>query len=181
MEDVVGCDAILARTASFPREVIEAESKLKIIARHGVGYNNIDIKAAEENGVYVTNTPDANADTVAEHTIGLLIAIAKNLVKVDKALREGNFNIRDKVRGSDIAGKTLSIIGLGRIGKIVAQKAMYGLDMNVIAYDPFIHKDEIDQKIRLCNWEEVFCKADFISLHLPATESTKKIISKKGI
>lgn len=179
-KDVEDCDAILARTAPFPKEVLEAGKKLKVIGRHGVGVDNIDCNAAEEMGIYVTNAPESNASSVAEHAIGFIVCCARNMVRNDKAFRAGDFEIRNRLKGFDLAGKTLSIIGLGRIGKMVAKKAMYGLDMKVIAYDPYVKKEDIDNEIDLTdNWEYAFKNADFVTLHLPALESTKGIVGKK--
>jgi D-3-phosphoglycerate dehydrogenase len=179
IEDVVDCDAILARTQPFSKQVIEAGKKLKIIARHGVGYNNVDIDFAAQNGIYVTNAPESNAGSVAEHAILLILAIARHLVKMDSSLRSGDFAIRNRQRGNDLAGKTLAIIGLGRIGKITARKAFYGLDMKIVAYDPYINQDDVEDYIEFIGWEDAFKRADFVSLHLPANEKTRKIVSKK--
>ncbi|MBZ4646216.1 MAG: D-3-phosphoglycerate dehydrogenase / 2-oxoglutarate reductase [Petroclostridium sp.] len=179
-KDVEDCDAILARTAPFPAEVLKAGKKLKVIARHGVGVDNIDVKTAEELGIYVTNAPLSNANSVAEHTIGLIIACARNMVRVDKEFRNGNFEIRNQLKGMDIEGKILGLVGLGRIGTMVAKKAALGLGMKVIGYDPYITQDKVAPEIELINdWEYIFKNADFVSLHMPATEKTKGIVGKK--
>jgi D-3-phosphoglycerate dehydrogenase len=178
--DVVDCDAILARTAPFPKEVIEAGPKLKVIGRHGVGVDNIDVKTATERGVYVTYAPESNASSVAEYAIGMIIALARNFLSGDKATRSGDWEFRNKVKGSDLAGKTLGLVGAGRVGSLVAKKAVYGLDMNVIVYDPYIKelKGVPEAKI-VTDLESVFKTADFISLHLPATPETKGLVGKK--
>ncbi|MDK2800995.1 MAG: D-3-phosphoglycerate dehydrogenase / 2-oxoglutarate reductase [Clostridiales bacterium] len=179
-KDVEDCDAILARTAPFPAEVIEAGKKLKVIARHGVGVDNIDVKRATELGIWVTNAPESNANSVAEHTIGLIIACARNMVRCDKEFRNGNFEIRNQLKGFDLAGKTLAVVGTGRIGSMVAKKATLGLDMKVIGYDPYVTQDKVIPEIELVNdWEYIFKNADFISLHMPATSKTKGIVGAK--
>lgn len=179
-KDVEDCDAILARTAPFPAEVLRAGKKLKVIGRHGVGVDNIDCKVAEELGIWVTYAPLSNANSVAEHTIGFIIASARNMMRCDKEYRNGNFEIRNQLNGFDLEGKTLGLIGVGKIGTMVAKKATLGLDMKVIGYDPYLTQDKVIPEIDLVNdWEYIFKNADFISLHLPATEETKGIVGKK--
>ncbi|MDF2522464.1 MAG: Phosphoglycerate dehydrogenase [Clostridiales bacterium] len=178
-KDVEDCDAILARTAQYPAEVFKAGKKLKVIARHGVGVDNFDVDAATELGIYVCYAPLSNGLSVAEHTITLILALAKNLVKVDKEFRNGDFEIRNRLKGMDVEGKTLGLVGLGRIGTMVAKKAALGLGMKVIGYDPFITKDKVSPEIELVGWDEVFKNSDLVSLHLPATKETKGSVSAK--
>lgn len=179
-EEVKDCDAILARTAPFPEEVIRAGKKLKVIARHGVGVNNIDVKTATELGIYVTFAPLSNMNTVAEHTLGLMITIAKHIVRVDKELRGGNFESRNQLTGVDMEGKTLGLIGLGKIGSLVGKKAALGLDMKVIGYDPYLTQDKVIPEIKLVNdWDFIFKNSDFISLHFPVTKETEGIVGEK--
>ncbi len=179
IEDVKDCDAIIARTAAYPREVMEASKKLKVIGRHGVGVDNVDVQAATELGIYVTNALLSNACSVAEQAIGLIIASAKKMIRCDKALRNGNFEIRNQIQGIELQGKTLGLIGLGRIGAIVAKKAALGLDMKVMAYDPFVNQEDIISEIELVRTRDsVFKNADFVSLHLPVTDKTRKSIGK---
>lgn len=178
--DVVDCDAILARTATFPAKVFEAGKKLKIISRHGVGYDNVDVAKATELGIWVTFAPESNANTVAEHTIGCVLALARNFIPLDRETRAGNFAIRDKLFGSDLAGKTLGIVGLGKIGQRVALKASRGLEMKVFGYDPFLKSEEISEFAASAkSMEEVFSTADFVTLHIPGGASTKGIVGKK--
>ncbi|WHH57625.1 hydroxyacid dehydrogenase [Petroclostridium sp. X23] len=179
-QDVVDCDAILARTAPFPAEVLEAGKNLKVIGRHGIGVDNIDVARAEELGIWVTNAPLSNANSVAEHTITLILASARNLAYIDKVFRNGDFEIRNRLKGMDLDGKTLGLVGLGRIGTMVAKKAALGLGMKVIGYDPYITKDKVAPEIEFVdNMETIFKNADFVSLHMPATKETKGSIGKK--
>jgi D-3-phosphoglycerate dehydrogenase len=180
-EEVRDCHAILARMASFPREVLEAGRMLKVISRHGVGTDNIDVEAATELGIYVTNAPQSNASSVAEHTIGLIIATARNLVRCNVAMRRGNFEIRNQIPGSDIGGKILGLIGIGRIGKLVARKATLGLDMKVVGYDPFIDSTAAPEVEFVDSIDDLLQQADFVSLHLPANESTIGLIGKNKL
>ncbi len=172
--EVADCDAILARTAPFPAEVLEAGKKLKVIGRHGVGVDNIDVAKATELGIRVTYTPEANANTVAEMAVGFIIASGRNLVVMDAATRSSDFSIRNRMKGQDLAGKTLSVIGLGRIGRLVAKKAMYGLDMKVLAYDPYVTADTAPEGVEITSsWDEAFSRGDFVTLHIPSTPETK--------
>ncbi|MDF2522872.1 MAG: phosphoglycerate dehydrogenase, partial [Clostridiales bacterium] len=180
IKDVEDCDAVLVRTAPFTKEVLSAGKKLKIIARHGVGYDNVDVKAAAELGIWATNAPMSNANAVAEHTIGLIIACAKNYTRCERAFRNGNFEIRNQLNGYDLEGKTLGIIGVGRIGSMVAKKAALGLGMKVIGYDPYMTPSKVIPEVEMVkDWESVFENADFVTLHIPAVEETKGIVGKK--
>jgi D-3-phosphoglycerate dehydrogenase len=180
MKEVQDCDAILARTVLLSAEVLKVGKRLKVISRHGVGVDNIDLKTATELGIYVTIAPEANANSVAEQTIGLIIAAAKNFYKCGDELRKGNFEIRDRLPGVDLEKKILGIIGLGRIGRIVARKAAFGLDMKIIAHDPFIDRISFSPEIeQIDSWEDVFRKGDFITLHLPLTPDTRGIVGRK--
>jgi D-3-phosphoglycerate dehydrogenase len=179
-KDVTDCDAILARTAAFPAKVLEAGKRLKVIARHGVGVDNIDVPRATELGIWVTFTPEANANTVAEHTIGCLLTLARNFIQLDRETRAGNWEIRDKLLGTDLSGKVLGIVGLGKIGRRVAQKASHGLDMKVVGYDPFLKPEQFGElAIPAKTWEEIFTASDFITLHMPGTEATRDLVGKK--
>lgn len=175
--EVVDCDAILARTALYPKEVIAAGKKLKVIGRHGIGVDNIDVKYCEENGIYVTYAPNSNANSVAEHTMFLMLCCARNAMLIDSEFRGGNFDIRNKAKGMDLEGKTLGLIGIGRIGTMVTKKAIHGFDMKVVGYDPYLKPENAPEGITLLDSKEaVFQQADFVSLHTPATPETKKSV-----
>jgi len=179
-EDVADCDAILARTAPFPREVIEAGKQLKVIARHGVGCDNIDVAACTERGIHVTYAPESNANSVAEYTLGMIIALARYVLPGDKATRAGQWEMRNKFPAVDLEGKTLGLIGAGRIGSLVAKKAFFGLDMKILAYDPYVKEIKgVPEASVSADIDSVFSQADFISLHLPAMAETKGMIGKK--
>jgi D-3-phosphoglycerate dehydrogenase len=177
-DEVRDCHAILARTARYPAEVLRAGKSLRVIGRHGVGVDNIDVEVATQLGIYVTNAPESNAGSVAEHTIGLIIAVARHFVQCDSDLRRGNFEIRNQILGNDIEGKVLGLIGVGRIGRLVARKAATGLSMKVIGYDPFIDPDLVPDVEFVESMEDVLKNADFVSLHLPANEKTIGLIDK---
>lgn len=120
--DVEDCDAMLLRTANVTGAVLRAGKKLRIVARHGAGYNNVDINTATELGIWVTNTPDATTGSVAEFTVGAMIAAGKRFVELRDALKQGDFGYKNKHMGTDLVGKRLGIIGIGKIGIEVAKK-----------------------------------------------------------
>ncbi|GED16019.1 hydroxyacid dehydrogenase [Aneurinibacillus migulanus] len=180
MEEINDCDAVLTRSnAMINRKVIQAGKKLKIIAKYGVGLDNIDIEEATQQGIYVTNTPQANANAVAEHVLALMFCLSKNLLLVDRELRTGNFAIRNQLYSMNLGGKTLGIIGLGRIGRLLADKARQGLGMKVVGYDPYVDATSNLSLEIVTDVEWLFKNADVISLHLPLTETTKGIIGKR--
>lgn len=176
INDVKDCDAVLTRSnAMIDADVIKAGKNLKVISKYGVGLNNINVDVATERGIYVTNTPQANANIVAEHVIALLLSLSKKIRIMDKELRKGNFGIRNTEYSVDLKGKTLGILGLGRTGRLVAEKAAKGFQMNVIGYDPYA--EDVPSTIKLVNsLERVLQTSDFISLNLPLMESTRHII-----
>ena len=175
------CDAILARTADFNQVVLEKGIKLKIVARHGAGLDNIDLDYAREKGIVITNTPGANSNSVAEHTIALMLACAKNIPYFDKITREGDWVKRDTEKTIDVSVKTLGLIGFGRISGLVAKKAALGFDMNVLVYRT--HRDtplpEYIQEAE--NMEEVLSQSDFVSFHMPLRPDTENIINKETL
>ncbi|MDI6725348.1 MAG: hydroxyacid dehydrogenase [Smithellaceae bacterium] len=178
--DVAGCDAILARTANFPARVIEAGDRLKVISRHGIGTDNIDVAKATQRGIWVTYAPESNANTVAEYTIGCLLALARQFIRADRETRGGNWEIRNKLPGSDLEGQVLGIVGLGRIGRRVARKAALGLDMLVLGYDPFLNPEQFPDQVRpVAKIEELLSTADFVTIHIPATETSKGSFGRK--
>jgi len=178
--DVLDCDAILARTAPYTAKVIDAGNKLKVISRHGVGYDNIDVARATELGIWVTFAPESLSNTVAEHVIGCTLTLARNFMQLDREMRAGNWGIRDKLLGTDLAGKALGIVGLGRIGRRVAQKASQGLDMKVIGYDPFLKQEQVAEfATPVMSMDDVFSVADFVTLHIPGGPSNRGVIGKK--
>lgn len=178
--DAADCDAILIRTALIPASVLEAGKKLRVVSRHGVGTDNIDVVKATELGIWVTFAPESNANTVAEHTIGVLIALARHFLSADRAVREGDWGIRDRLTGSDLAGRVLGIVGLGKIGRRVAKKAALGLEMQVMGYDPYLKPGEFPEHvIPVTNRDDIFAASDFVTLHLPATASTKGSVGER--
>lgn len=174
------CDAVLARTEKLSAAFLASCKQLKVIGRHGVGVNNIDLDAVKELGIKITVTPEANGNTVAEHAMMLIASLAKNTLFFDKAVRNGNFEYRNKYFVSDLKDKTLGIIGVGKIGRLLAKKAVYGFEMRAMGYDPFVLADKFEEHIAFApDIETILRKCDFVSLHLPATKDTMKIIGEK--
>jgi len=177
--EIKGVEGVIVRTAPFTREIIEAADSLKVIARHGVGVDNIDIQAATEKGILVLNTPDANAVSVAEHTITAIGALAKRLMYMDRATREGNWEARNEYKAIDLDGKVLGLVGLGRIGTLVAKKASAAFNMKVIAYDPYVSRQVAEENgITLYDdLDRIFREADVVSLHTPLTAETRGLVN----
>jgi D-3-phosphoglycerate dehydrogenase len=168
------CDAILVRTAKITAKVIDANVRLKAIGRHGIGVENIDVNYAEKKGIWVTNGPASNNNSVAEAVIMLMLMCARNIYAVETTFRgDGDFDVRNRFHGYDLEGKTLGLIGLGKIGTLTARKATHGFGMKVIGYDMFVPQEKVDTCVEFINnREEVFREADFLSIHIPAMPST---------
>jgi len=179
--EIRDCDALLARLAPVPAAVLEAAPRLKVVSRHGVGFDNVDVERATALGIWVTYAPESNADTVAEHTLALMLALAKNLVPYDRELRRGVFRVRSRLFGTDLAGKRLGVAGLGRIGRRVAAKAA-GLGMEVVACTRSLPGGGLPAGVsRLCGWEQLFRTADFVSLHLPLSPKTEGCVGTREL
>ena len=163
----------IAGTEPITARVIQASPHLKVIAKHGVGVDNIDLAVARDRGIVVTNTPGANTEAVAELTIGLMLALARRIVRADRHLRAGSWK---PIAGVELAGKTLGLIGLGRIARVVVRR-LAGFEMNVIAYDPVRDEDFARQwRVRYCPLDDALRQADFVSLHAPRTDATHGLI-----
>lgn len=173
--------AIIVRSATkVTREVIGNADNLKVIARAGVGLDNIDLDAAKEKGIKVVNTPGGTTISVAELTFGLMLASTRNITRADASLKEKKWE-KKKLGGFELYGKTLGIIGLGRIGREVAKRAK-GFGMKVVAYDPYVKKEEIpDIDVELVSMDDILKNSDFITLHIPAIPQTRHIISEAEI
>ena len=161
-------------------QIIESGKNLRVIGRAGIGVDNIDVAAATRKGIVVVNAPTGNTVSAAEHTIALILALARNIPKANAQLKSGLWQ-RSKLMGTEIRNKTLGIIGLGNVGSEVAKRAQ-GFEMRVIAYDPFISAHYAKtRKIDLVPLEELFQEADFITLHTPLTQATRNLIGAEEI
>jgi D-3-phosphoglycerate dehydrogenase / 2-oxoglutarate reductase len=167
-------DAIVVRSATkLTAELIELATNLKVIGRAGVGVDNVDVEAATRRGIVVANAPESNVVSAAEHTIGLLVALARNIPQAHAALKQGRWE-RKAYGGIELDGKTLGVLGFGRIGQQVARKAA-GLGMRVVAYDPFVSAERFRELgvERLETPDDVYGVADFLTVHLPLTPETR--------
>ena len=175
---IQNCDGLSIRTAKLPGEIIDLGKKLKVISRHGVGYDNVDLAAIKKNKITLTITATANAVAVAEHVMFMLLNICKRKSMYDDAVKNGKFNDRNKLpKTIELWGKNILIAGFGRIGQALIKRCL-GFEMNVFVYDPFITEEKIKSfgGIKVDNLENSLSKIDMISLHLPLTNETKNLI-----
>ncbi len=170
--------AILLRTSPLSGADLRAAPNLRIIARHGVGTDNIDVEAATNQGIMVTNTPGANARSVAEHAFALLLAVSRNVVLADKAVRAGRFSERDGLAGFELADLRLGILGMGRIGTHVAEIASKGFGMEVFGHDPNLDPEAIHLRGAepIEDLRELLTVSDVLSVHVPLIPATADLI-----
>jgi D-3-phosphoglycerate dehydrogenase len=181
-EALADADGIIIRSGTrLTAEVLEGQSRLKAIARAGVGVDNIDVPAASHQGIVVMNTPGGNTISTAEHTVALLLALSRNVAPADASLKAGRWD-RTKFTGSQLEGKTIGIIGLGRVGQGVAQRAR-GFEMTVLGFDPFLSAEKalelgIESVARL---DDLWGRCDYITLHTPLTPETRNLVGRAAI
>ena len=173
-------DGLAVRSASKPNaEILEAATNMKVIGRAGIGVDNIDINAASAKGIVVMNTPFGNSITTAEHAIALMFALARDIPEASASTHAGKWE-KSRFMGVELTAKTLGIIGCGNIGAIVADRAL-GLKMKVIAYDPYLTEERAaDLGVEKVELDELFPRADFISLHTPMTDATRGIVNAEA-
>jgi len=172
-------DAIIIRArGSVSKALMDSASRLKAVGRHGVGLENVDLTAARERGITVVYTPAANAQSVAEHFVGLTLMLAKNLRLGDMGLRAGSWNARYELIGRELYGKTLGVAGFGRIGKLTARTCRNGFGMSVLYYD-VISFPEAEEELcaKRVDLKDLFKEADFISINMPLLPQTRGIIN----
>jgi D-3-phosphoglycerate dehydrogenase len=183
-----GCQGLVVRSETkVTADVMDGAGELRVIGRAGVGVDNIDVAAATARGIVVMNAPDGNTITTAEHTIALLIALARNVPQANSSLKSGKW-ARKGFIGVELQGKTLGIVGLGRIGKTVSARAR-AFGMNIVAFDPFVAPEQArDLEIEVASLDDVFARADFLTVHTPLTAETRGIVGaaafarmKKGV
>ncbi|MEM2300073.1 MAG: hydroxyacid dehydrogenase [Candidatus Hadarchaeales archaeon] len=181
LERVKDADILVVRSATkVTKEVIEAGKKLKIIARAGVGLDNIDVAAARERGIIVVNAPEAPSVAVAELTIGLMLAIVRKIPAADLSMKSGKWE-KKAMMGRELRGKTLGIIGTGNIGKEVAKRAK-AFGMNLLFYD-VVRDENFAKEVggKYVELEELLRNSDFVSIHVPLTEETRRMIGEREI
>jgi len=180
LEDIRDANGILVRAAKITRDVIAAAEKLEVVSRHGVGYDAVDVAALTERGIPLTITPGANAVSVAEHAMFQMLALAKRCAAHDGDVREGRFaQGRVAMRATDVQGKTLLIVGFGRIGSLVAPRAL-GFGMRVLACDPYIEQGVIEAAgcTPVADFRSVLPEVDVLSVHTPLTGETRRMIGE---
>ena len=180
-ETIDGFDGLAIRSATkVTAKILDKAKSLKVIGRAGIGVDNVDIPAATARGIIVMNTPFGNSITTAEHAITLMLALARQIPEADASTRAGKWE-KNKFLGVEIFGKTLGIIGCGNIGSIVADRAI-GLKMKVIAYDPYLSAERaLDLGVEKVELDELWRRADFITLHTPLTDKTRNIINAESL
>ena len=178
---IADADALLVRMPVTP-EAIRAGRKLRVVARHGVGLDYIPVQTCTELGIPVVYTPDANTESVAEHVLGTMIALAHQIGRADRGVRDGRWNVRDGLLGIDIRGRTMGIVGMGRIGTRVAEICRGAFSMNVLGCDRYLEDSTISSRgAEPVALEELLSKSDFITLHVPATEENRHLINARAL
>src|SRR6187431_261312 len=174
-------DGLAIRSATkVTAKLLERAAKLKVIGRAGIGVDNVEIPAATAKGMIVMNTPFGNSITTAEHAITLMLALAREIPQADASTQAGKWE-KNRFMGVEITGKTLGVIGCDNIGAIVADRAL-GLRMKVIAFDPFLSQERaVDLGVEKVELDELFRRADFITLHTPLTDKTRNIVNAGAI
>ncbi|PPK64315.1 phosphoglycerate dehydrogenase [Actinokineospora auranticolor] len=178
---VAGADALLVRSATqVDAEVLKATDTLKVVARAGVGLDNVDVPAATDRGVMVVNAPTSNIVSAAEHAVALLLATARQIPAAHATLQDGEWK-RSKFSGVELLGKTVGVVGLGKIGQLFAQR-LAGFGTTLIAYDPYASAARAAQLgIELVELDELLARADVISVHLPKTPETKGLLNAEAL
>jgi D-3-phosphoglycerate dehydrogenase len=179
--EIADADALLVRSKTKVNpELLALAKKLRYVGRAGVGVETIDVPATSKKGIVVANVPGGNTISAAEHTFALMLAVSRNIPQADAVMKQGGWS-RDKFVGAELMGKTLGLIGFGRIGKEVAKRAI-AFDMQVIAYDPFVTAEHMQSfGVKYDTVENVLKQADYISLHIPSNDQTKKIINAESL
>lgn len=170
------CDGVIVGVEKVGKEIINLlyASECKLIAKHGTGVDNIDIKAAKSKSIFVTNAPGANTDAVADLSIGLMLSLARKIPYANNIVKSGGW---PQIIGYELRGKTLGLVGTGKVGKEVAKRAQYGFKMKVLAYDIFEDKEWTDNNIEYTSLENIFIEGDFVSIHIPLTKDSNGLVN----
>lgn len=182
LKEIIGqYDGLAVRSETkVTAEIIAAAANLKIIGRAGIGLDNVDIPAASQRGIVVMNAPEGNTITTAEHAVAMMMALSRNIPQATASLKEGKWE-KKKLQGRELFNKTLGLIGAGHIGSIVADRAK-GMKMNVIVYDPYLKQEMIERlELEPVSLDELFKRADYITIHTPKTKETTNLINARTI
>jgi len=176
-ETLPGFEVLVIRSAtSVTAPALELADALAVVGRAGIGVDNIDVSACTQRGIAVMNTPEANTVTTAEHAVALLMSLARKIPAADASLRAGKWD-KSKFTGVELHGKQLGVVGLGRIGRIAAEKCR-GLGMTVAAYDPFITQAHAPDGVRMLSLDELLASSDFVTVHVPLTDDTRHLLNR---
>lgn len=180
LDDIDRYDAVIVRVAELDAAVIDRADRLRIIAKHGAGLDNVDIEAASERGIVVCNTPGANSRSVAEHALSLLFALRRNHRSADRHVRGGGWD-RGAYTGRELTGNTLGLFGFGAIARETADLA-HGIGQEVLVYDPYVPDDDVPTRVeRVTEFRELFVRADAVSIHAPLTPETEHAVSTEEL
>jgi D-3-phosphoglycerate dehydrogenase / 2-oxoglutarate reductase len=182
--EIVGADGLIIRTGGVvDAALLDKGDKLKVVGRHGVGYDQIDVDAATARGIQVVYTPGANTQSVAEHVFALMIGLSRHFPRMMAGLDAGNYHVRTSMTGREIAGKSLGIIGFGRIGRRVAEVAHLGFGMKVVYHDIVAAPEEVEQlsNARRVDLKEVLESCEYVTLHVPLDSSTRGMINRASL
>lgn len=183
LDQVKDVDAIIIRAnGAVSARLMDAAPKLKVVGRHGVGVEAIDLQAAKQRGIVVCNTPDANLESVAEQAVGFMITLSKQILRADSAARQGRWNVRYEYIGQELLGRTLGLVGMGRIGSRVAEICHLAFNMPVLYYDVVSYPAlEESLKAERVSLEEVLKASDYVSVHVPLLPTTRGMIGKEQL
>ncbi|WP_068717062.1 hydroxyacid dehydrogenase [Vibrio tritonius] len=180
IRDIPDCDGIIVRLSKMTDAVFTAAKNLKVVARHGAGYDTVDLESAKRHGVVVLNAPVANSMSVAELAMFYMLYCSRNFKRVENYMLEDYYYAKLKTPKVELDGKTLGIIGVGNIGSRVAKKALHGFNMKVIAYDPYKTQADMPEGVELTSdFDHIFEASDFVTLHCPATPETMDFVGKR--
>ena len=178
---IADADAVIVRLFPLTADLMAAAPRLRVIGRHGAGLDNVDLAAATQRKIPVVYVPRTHGISVAEHTIMLMLALAKRLLRLDDAVRTGNFHLRNQISGAELDGKTLGVIGLGNIGRLVAEKCRGAFRMRVLGYDPFLAPDLSVPADRVADLDVLLRESDVVTLHVPLTPQTRSLLGARKL
>ncbi len=182
-EEIKEAYAVAVRVTKIGRDLLEQAQNLLVIAKHGVGYDNIDVETATRKRIVVVNTPEANAESVAEHNLGLMLSLAKKICTADRVLRQDRLKKREDYIGVELKDKKLGVIGLGRIGSELAHKCKIAFNMDIISYDPYVPKEKADQLgyTKVEKLDDVLRESDYVVICVPLTKETANLIGAREL
>ncbi len=183
LDEIREAHAVAVRMAKVDRDLLAQSKNLLVIAKHGVGYDNIDVEAATQKRIPVVNTPEANAESVAEHNLGLMLSLSKKICTSDRALRQGSFEGQKNYIGTELKDKKLGVIGLGRIGSETARKCKLAFNMDIIVYDPYVPKEKLEQMgyAKTEKLYDLLQESDYVVICVPLTKETTNLIGLKEL